>query len=109
MRGCGHADIEATKARKFKDPRSYVSTNLNPATGRPKEFLHGDDKKKRYAECYTRDKHICVGCGEKVAPQDFAPHHVKKRSQGGDDSLENLVTLHQWGCHMGGEDAEHPM
>jgi hypothetical protein len=46
----------------------------------------------------TRDKHKCRHCGSGQYPQ---VHHVKKRSAGGPDVAENLVTLcgGRDGCH----------
>jgi hypothetical protein len=38
----------------------------------------------------------CERCGSRRAPQ---PHHVRKRSQGGADSEDNIVILCGWDCH----------
>ena len=46
-------------------------------------------------EVYERDNWHCRHCNSTVSLQ---PHHIKFRSQGGKDTLDNLVTL-CWTCH----------
>ena len=51
--------------------------------------------KQLQAEVLARDNYDCQQCGRFcLAP----PHHVKKVSQGGDDVIENMVTLCTY-CH----------
>jgi hypothetical protein len=48
------------------------------------------------AAVLSRDEHACVRCGGAAHGQrgvDFSIHHRLLRSQGGDNSLPNLVTL----------------
>ncbi len=57
--------------------------------------------KKVAREAYHRDSFTCQWCG-KQHPQDnhaLSPHHKVFRSQGGDDILENLVSLCIYPCH----------
>ena len=42
------------------------------------------------ARVLKRDANTCQHCG---CWTKSPPHHVKHRSQGGDDTLENLITL----------------
>ena len=44
---------------------------------------------------FTRDKYRCRKCG-RIAP--LHAHHIVRRSSGGDDSLDNLVSL-CFECH----------
>jgi 5-methylcytosine-specific restriction endonuclease McrA len=39
---------------------------------------------------YLRDSHGCRHCKSR---NNLTPHHVKFRSQGGTDNLDNLITL----------------
>lgn len=52
--------------------------------------------KKRVAEVMERDGHKCRMCGRSEGLADV--HHIIKRSQGGDDSADNLMTLCR-SCH----------
>jgi hypothetical protein len=45
--------------------------------------------------CFKRDNWHCRSCHSTFGLQ---PHHIKFRSQGGADTLDNLVTL-CWICH----------
>jgi len=45
---------------------------------------------------YDRDNHTCQLCGRDVVVCEC--HHAIFRSQGGDDSMENLITL-CFSCH----------
>ena len=49
-----------------------------------------------------RDNKTCQHCG---CYTESPPHHVKHRSQGGDDSMDNLITL-CWRCHRGVHDGK---
>lgn len=89
MRGCGHRDEELTKIRHeigdYTHPLSYVSVDM-------KEFLAGDDLRRRYEACWERDNRRCVECMKLLAFEEMHPHHKKERGKGGDDSLDNLET-----------------
>jgi hypothetical protein len=52
-----------------------------------------------YSHIYERDLHRCQSpcCGRR----DVTPHHLRFRSQGGDDSDENVTSLCTW-CHLQG-------
>jgi hypothetical protein len=45
--------------------------------------------------CFTRDGWHCQSCN---SSQGLHPHHIKYKSHGGPDELENLITL-CWICH----------
>ncbi|MGI5414285.1 HNH endonuclease [Actinomadura luteofluorescens] len=47
---------------------------------------------------YDRAGGHCDLCGQPLSWSSFQCHHRKKRSQGGDDSLPNLMALHG-SCH----------
>jgi hypothetical protein len=63
-----------------------------------------------YAHIYERDRHRCQSpcCGRR----DVTPHHLRFRSQGGDDTDENLISLctfcHLEGIHLGQMSAAPP-
>lgn len=78
----GKVDIEATLARGFSNTGSKVDVN-------GKEFLVGEDWEKRKQDVFTRDCGRCFFCGD----LGNDPDHILKRSEGGDDSFENLRTL----------------
>ena len=50
-----------------------------------------------YHDVFNRDNYTCQECGT-TANIEKAPHHVIFKSQGGSDTMENLVTLCQK-CH----------
>ena len=54
--------------------------------------LKGKKLHDLYKKAWERDKGICQRCGKWVPP-GTPPHHIIFRSQGGEDKLENLVTL----------------
>lgn len=47
--------------------------------------------KKRVAQVMERDGHKCRMCGTSRGLADV--HHIIKRSQGGGDDMDNLITL----------------
>lgn len=65
-----------------------------PADPKPDKPIRLQGKKKHdlYMEVWFRDKGCCVGCGKWVEP-GTPPHHIKKKSQGGGDTEDNLVTI----------------
>lgn len=54
---------------------------------------------------YKRCKGMCEFCGGTL-PESWAAHHRKLRSQGGKDSLDNVVALHHE-CHNLGTNSVH--
>ncbi|WP_170177806.1 HNH endonuclease [Thermomonospora umbrina] len=56
------------------------------------------DISEQRAEAYERAGGKCDLCGQPLSWARFECHHRKKRSQGGDDSLSNLIALHP-ACH----------
>jgi 5-methylcytosine-specific restriction endonuclease McrA len=50
---------------------------------------------KRKIECFERDDWKCKDCG---ATFDLDAHHLTRRSKGGSDDLDNLLTLCRF-CH----------
>jgi 5-methylcytosine-specific restriction endonuclease McrA len=91
-RGGGHKDLVATAAAKFVDPRSYVRLD-------GKQFLFGDDIEQLRRRVFTRDGYRCTGevdgerCDWPVTWDLGHMHHVISKGKGGDDSLQNCVTL----------------
>jgi 5-methylcytosine-specific restriction endonuclease McrA len=45
--------------------------------------------------CFERDGWKCVHCGNRAG---LHPHHIIFKSQGGTDTLDNLMTV-DWICH----------
>jgi hypothetical protein len=62
-------------------------------------WQHARGSTFEYAQLYARDRYRCSSpvCGRR----DVTPHHLRFRSAGGDDSLENLASLCVW-CHLEG-------
>lgn len=48
----------------------------------------------------------CEKCGSTLNPNNWALHHRKLRSQGGQDAIENVVALHHK-CHNLGTKSVH--
>lgn len=88
-------DRQATIDKQFLDPRSYVTLD-----GR--EVLYGEDWKARVEDLRLRSGGYCEWQYVKLSIKDQVvrcssqaqdPHHVKPRSKGRDDRLENLQAL----------------
>ena len=73
---------------------------INPPVPKPPKRIKSIDM---LIEVHLRDGCECLYCGEKTVQLDT--HHIKLRSQGGHDILENLVSL-CWNCHRRVHDAE---
>jgi hypothetical protein len=61
----------------------------------------GPDRRTR-ALVLERDGYACVCCGRTIAGQRYSLQHRKRRSQGGDNSPPNLLTVlgdGTTGCH----------
>lgn len=82
-----NVDQEATEARHFESPDSYVTHN-------GEEFLFGADMRNRRQEVYDRDGGICRGCKKAASWSWGHMHHIKHRGRGGSDDLVNLA----WSC-----------
>lgn len=55
-----------------------------------RERLEGDEYKKFINSVFIRDGWMCRRCG---ARNSLTPHHLRKRSQLGGDTLGNVITL----------------
>lgn len=82
------ADRQLTKAKRFKDPRSFVFKDQ-------REWLYGKDWTARKAELLDRCQGICEEVPDKVrCGRDAAhPHHIVKKSVAHDDRLSNLMGI----------------
>ena len=54
--------------------------------------LKGKKLHDLYNDVYKRDGECCVECHKWIEPGTI-PHHIVKKSQGGEDTLENLQML----------------
>jgi hypothetical protein len=63
------------------------------------------NKKLREA-LYVRSQGVCDVCGLPLPEDSWAAHHRKLRSQGGQDTLSNLLALHH-ACHNGNTNSVH--
>lgn len=81
-------DPLATQQRCFLDPRSFISRD-----GR--EFLAGEDMSVRRHEVFERSGGFCEepGCNRNIAEETMHTHHIKHRSKGGAENLDNLEAL----------------
>ena len=55
---------------------------------------------------WERSKGYCEMCGIPMDKQDFALHHRKLKSRGGEDTMSNLIAIHH-GCHNMRTDSIH--
>ena len=60
--------------------------------------LKGKKLHDLYNDVYKRDGECCVECHKWIEPGNI-PHHIVKKSQGGEDTLENLEMLCIYPCH----------
>jgi hypothetical protein len=65
-----------------------VSDTAFPKPSRTK--LGGNEYKKFIESIFIRDNWSCRKCGSR---KNLTPHHLKKRSQLGDDTPGNVITL----------------
>jgi len=81
---------------------------MNPCPKTTRVELKGAAWKNQKEKVWCRDNFDCQLCGYSVAVPEA--HHTIFKSQGGDDSMENLITLcfdcHIKGIHGGGKDAD---
>ena len=75
---------------------------MNPNPKRKRIKLSNGAYRKLAKAVLERDGHTCQHCG---CHTNSPPHHVKYRSQGGDDSESNLKTL-CIRCHRGVHDGK---
>ncbi len=54
--------------------------------------LKGKAKIALYKAVYDRDGGCCVRCKRWIEPGSI-PHHIIRKSQGGEDTMDNLETL----------------
>lgn len=57
-------------------------------------------------QAFERSGGYCLWCGKPMSEYDFAIHHRKLRSRGGEDVLPNLVAVHHK-CHNLGTNSIH--
>lgn len=78
-------DDLATQIRCFLDPRSFISKD-----GR--EFLAGEDMSVRRHDVWERSGGFCEepGCNRCISEETMHCHHLKHRSKGGAENLNNL-------------------
>ena len=60
--------------------------------------LKGKKLRDLHTAAYERDGGCCVECGVFIEP-GTPGHHIVKKSQGGEDTLENLEMLCIYPCH----------
>jgi predicted restriction endonuclease len=81
-------DLQETKARHFRDPRSYVRNDGS-------EVLYQADWTVRKHDVWERGSGRCeymVGA-ERCRSEMQDPHHIVPRSKGRDDRMGNLIGL----------------
>jgi len=68
---------------------------VRPFFPAPKHKAHRVKNKalaRLHAAVYDRDNGLCQGCGEWIEP-GVPAHHIILKSQGGEDTMENLKML----------------
>ena len=63
---------------------------MNPCPKQKPIRLKGKAYKDLQVAVLKRDNFACISCGRHT---EAPPHHVIFRSQGGSDTMENMVTL----------------
>lgn len=63
-------------------------------------------KRELREQVWARCNGYCEKCGKPMREDDFAVHHRRLRSQGGQDVVENLLALHHK-CHNLGTHSVH--
>jgi hypothetical protein len=88
-------DKEATKARKFMNPKSYVSSRIHPETSHPCQYLKGKDVEIVRMVIFEREKGRCFNCGAYYG-WDYGEMHHKLGGLGPQRCFceENLT----WSC-----------
>lgn len=92
------------KARGVEHPTSTFLPPSSSSKSTPRRADTGPDQ-ATVEVVIERDGGSCVVCGEGVSGTrglDYSIHHRKRRSQGGDNRLSNLVLVHGHGtagCH----------
>lgn len=72
--------------KPYLEKRSYIK-------------IIGDLKRKNLDLIWKRQKGVCPVCDQLITmDEDWDTHHIKPRSEGGDNKLTNLVMLHL-NCH----------
>lgn len=95
-------DVQATEARHFKDPGSFVFKDQ-------REWLEGEDWDDRKRELEQRSRNRCeniLGAGMEggvirlhpCGRDAVHPHHIVLRSIARDDRIENLLAV-CFDCH----------
>lgn len=97
------ATIRAWRERsKGLKPRPVPRTRGEVIPLRSAPRYTGPDKLTRET-VLERDRYQCVCCGVSVIGQPYSLQHRKRRSQGGDNSPPNLITVlgtGTTGCHL---------
>jgi 5-methylcytosine-specific restriction endonuclease McrA len=83
---------------------------LKQFTKTPSTRLSREQFKKLAILCFIRDEYTCRECGRvhPIEQHALSAHHIKNRSQGGEDTLKNLATLCTFPCHRGVTDGLIP-
>ena len=64
---------------------------IDTAFPKPSRTKLGGDEYRKFIEfIFTRDSWMCRKCGSR---HSLTPHHIQKRSQLGDDTPGNVITL----------------
>ena len=67
-------------------------TAAEPELNFPRTDLDDDSLQKNRIKAYERDGYICRSCGKQLTRFTATVDHVRSLGEGGDNSLENLVT-----------------
>lgn len=84
------------------EARRARGDGLQPGTRERRTARDTGPSRKTRALVLARDGYACVCCGRSVIGQEYSLQHRKRRSQGGDNSPSNLVTVlgsGTRGCH----------
>jgi hypothetical protein len=50
-------------------------------------------KDQTFIDVYSRQDGLCAICGEPLSESPWEMHHMRRKADGGDDSVDNLVLL----------------
>lgn len=67
----------------------------------------GQPTDQLYIEAMLRQGHKCAWCGESLDGSAYVAHHMRRQTDGGDDTLNNIALLCSDECHLEAHNGNH--
>lgn len=93
---CAYRALEQDSLRRTSNPLGFLGFLCLSVWD---SWHSGLGKDVAYGGIYARDRYRCSS--PVCTRGDITPHHLRFRSQGGDDTAENVTSLCVW-CHFEG-------